>query len=160
MPLIQSFPFIVLLYSSPNNTKETKNTIQSEIKVFHLMECKLSLAPRVLLETWRKENRNCGKNSHVNDKKLAHGDRKRCISTSCWLVWKTDKSFLWSKWRRGMSCGETHWQYEVMHAEAGGRKAEFPAYPIPTLHYWTSLWWIMTSQPSAISRCGDPNLSR
>lgn len=48
---------------------------------------------------------------------------------------KTDKSFLWSKWRRGMSCGETHWQYEVMRAEAGGRKAEFPAYPIPTLHY-------------------------
>lgn len=103
------------------------------------MECSLSLALIVLYGTSRKENSNCGKNQPVNDKKLAHGDRKRYISTSCWLVCghvrKTDKSFLWSKWWRGMSCGKTHWQYEVMRSVADGRKAEFPAYPIPTLHY-------------------------
>lgn len=64
-----------------------------------------------------------------------HGDRERCVSTSGWLVCvggkgelgrrqekrerETDKSSLSSWVVVSMSCGERHWQYEVMLAGMG-----------------------------------------
>lgn len=76
-------------FIGPNNTER-------EQKVFPLKSAHSACR-------WReKENRNCGKNSCANDKKLAHSDRRRCVRTSFWLAWarETDKSSLWSKWRR------------------------------------------------------------
>lgn len=79
---------------------------------------------------WREETQKCGKSCYWKWQRTGGGNKKRRVSAGSWLAQRlerdgereADKSSVSSHIVVGTSCGERHWQYEVMHI--GDRKEE------------------------------------